>query len=107
MVFKETSVFTRLVTGMMSDDEYRALQDALQLNPRMGPVIRGTGGLRKARWGLPGRGKRGGGRVIYYWAVGDDTILMLFIYDKHRQGDLTAAQTRTLAQVAKEEYGNG
>jgi len=107
MVFKETAAFTQLVTAMMSDDEYLVLQEALQVNPRLGPLVRGSRGLRKARWGLPGRGKRGGARVIYYWAVDDDTILMLFIYDKHKQGDLTAAQTRELVRVVAEEYGNG
>jgi hypothetical protein len=50
----------------MTDDEYSALQRALMTDPEAGPVIPGSGGVRKLRWAAPGRGKRGGYRVIYY-----------------------------------------
>ena len=57
------------------------------------------------RWGPKGRGKRGGLRVIYYWAAADDTCYMLFLYGKNDQGDLTATQVRTLAKIVREEFG--
>ena len=68
----ETSFFTRQVQAILSEEEYRQLQMALVLQPGMGAVIPGSGGLRKVRWSIGGRGKRGGIRVIYYWAVVHD-----------------------------------
>lgn len=64
--FIETHLFTRLVQEYLSDEHYAELQFALVSNPELGPVIAGTGGVRKLRWAAPGRGKRGGYRVIYY-----------------------------------------
>lgn len=67
MKLVETPIFTKAVREALSDDEYRALQTALALRPEQGPLIRGTGGLRKIRWSGKGHGKRGGYRLIYYW----------------------------------------
>ena len=64
--FIETRLFTRLVQDYLGDDEYRRLQIALLENPEAGDIILGSGGIRKVRWRAPGRGKRGGYRVIYY-----------------------------------------
>ena len=89
MVIIETSVFTRRVTVLLSDDEYRELQATLVERPKAGPVIPGSGGIRKLRWSASGRGKRGGARVIYYWATEQDHLLMLFIYAKNESEDLT------------------
>ena len=100
----ETSIFTRQINDLLTDDEYRKLQMALLANPGLGLVILGSGGLRKVRWALPGRGKRGGARAIYYWAVADDTILMLFIYAKNEQDDLTSNQLKILRKIIEEEY---
>ena len=102
MIFIETPIFTRLVQDLLSDDEYRELQIALIVQPDLGPVIQGSGGLRKVRWALPGRGKRGGVRVIYYLAT-QDRIFMVFIYSKGKQDDLSAAQLKVLRQLIEEE----
>jgi hypothetical protein len=60
MIFVETPIFTRELRGVLSDDDYRNLQFALLLRPEAGPIIPGSGGLRKVRWSLGARGKRGG-----------------------------------------------
>jgi hypothetical protein len=65
MRFVETPVFTTAVTSLLSDEEYRQLQIALLIRPAQGALIRGSGGLRKLRWGARGRGKRGGVRIVY------------------------------------------
>ena len=64
--FIETSVFTRQVTSLLTDDEYSQLQVALFTHPDTGAIIPHSGSLRKVRWSMSGRGKRGGVRVIYY-----------------------------------------
>jgi hypothetical protein len=80
------------------------LQIALMLPPAQGPVMRGSGGLRKVRWATPGGGKRGGPRIIYYWAPGEQAFYMLYIYTKAEQGDLTPVQVRQLGRVVREEF---
>lgn len=104
MLFVETPVFTDLVRKGLDDDDYRALQITLLLRPEQGPVIPGSGGLRKIRWSAAGRGKRGGLRVIYFWDKASSRCYMLFLYRKNEQGDLTATQTRDLARLVREEF---
>ncbi|MBI5652788.1 MAG: type II toxin-antitoxin system RelE/ParE family toxin [Chloroflexi bacterium] len=104
MVIIETSVFTRQVRAILSDDEYRDLQTALVNRPATGAVIIGSGGLRKIRWATQGKGKRGGSRVIYYWAVAQDQLLMLLIYNKSERDDLTSDQLKILKKIVEEEY---
>jgi mRNA-degrading endonuclease RelE of RelBE toxin-antitoxin system len=104
MVIVETSIFTRQVLGLLSDDEYSNFQVALAKRPEVGPVIEGSGGLRKVRWTIRGRGKRGGVRIIYYWAVEQERLLMLLIYAKAERDDLTPRQIAILRQIVEEEY---
>ena len=66
MRFVETPLFTAAIRQHLNDEQYRQLQIALMLRPEQGPVIQGSGGLRKVRWATTGAGKRGGLRVIYY-----------------------------------------
>jgi len=101
MIFVETSVFTREIRCLLADDEYRALQTVLMFRPDAGDIIRGGGGLRKVRWNLPGMGKRGALRVIYYWDP-PDTIYMLLPYKKTDQDDLTPGQLKFLRVMVKE-----
>lgn len=102
--FIETRVFTRQITALTSDDEYRPLQESLLRRPAHGAVIKGTGGIRKLRWGDQSRGKRGGLRIIYYWHVQRELFLMLYAYSKNEQKDLTADQKAILAQAVREEF---
>jgi hypothetical protein len=104
MQFVETPVFTTAIQRHLDDERYRQLQIALMLRPEQGPVIRGSGGLRKIRWASAGTGKRGGLRIIYYWARAGEAFYMLYAYTKAEQGDLTPAQTRQLRRVVREEF---
>ena len=101
MIFIETSVFTREIKDLLPDEEYRMLQTALMFRPDAGDIIRGGGGLRKVRWNLPGRGKRGALRVIYFWDP-PDTIFLLLPYKKTDQDDLTPEQLKFLRNMVKE-----
>lgn len=99
----ETRVFTREVTELLSDEEYRALQLALVFRPEQGNLIPGSGGLRKLRWLARGTGKRGGLRVIYYWDKPANRVYLLRVYRKSRQDDLTPQQLRLLRRLVQEE----
>jgi|SRR5215216_4744309 len=104
MEFKETSTFTRDIEALLSDDEYARLQEDLVAMPDAGDLITGGGGLRKVRWALPGRGKSSGARVIYYWAVRAEQILLLRAYAKSAKADLTQREISQLRQVVADEY---
>lgn len=104
MIIIETTVFTRQVQNLLSDEEYRELQITLANRPNAGTVIIGSGGLRKLRWAMPGKGKRGGSRVIYYWAVAQNQVLLLLIYSKSARTDLTRDQIKILRTIVEETY---
>ena len=99
--FIETSIITKQVSKLLPDENYRMLQSALMFRPGAGAVIKGSGGLRKIRWNLPGSGKRGSLRVIYYWDR-PETIYMIFMYKKTDQEDLTPEQLKVLKKLVEE-----
>ena len=103
MIFIETPVFTEDVLETLSDEEYGEFQKALSLDPELGDLIPGGGGLRKVRWSMPGKGKRGGIRVIYYWVVSKDLVYLLLLYKKARQENLTPDQLAVLKRLVKGE----
>ena len=103
MEFFETSIFTKLIQKLISDEEYHLLQLHLYVRPESGNVIKGSGGIRKIRWSGSGRGKRGGIRVIYYYFTEDEQIYMLYAYPKSKKDDLTADQLKQLKQIVEEQ----
>lgn len=100
--FIETPTFTRSLLELLPDDEYANLQSVLMEKPDLGDLIRGGGGIRKLRYALPGRGKSGGVRVIYYWLRDDGQIYMLLIYPKSKKDDLTDREVALLRELVKE-----
>ena len=100
----ETSTFTRQIAALLSDEDYGAFQSRLAANPGLGALIKGGGGIRKIRVAAGSRGRRGGARVIYYWAVRKDLILLLYAYPKNVSADLTSKQVAQLAKAVKEEF---
>jgi mRNA-degrading endonuclease RelE of RelBE toxin-antitoxin system len=87
------------VLEYLTDDEYAVLQQTLVRDPDTGPVIPGSGGVRKMRWAAPGRGKRGGYRVIYYVRRTHGVIWMLTMYPKNVVDNIPA---HVLRQIRKE-----
>ena len=106
-VFILTSVFEKSWANMrLGDNELRELQLSLLKNPDAGDVIPDLAGARKIRIPLAGRGKSGGGRVIYVDVVIREQIYLLLAYPKNVQTDLNPAQKkviRNLIEMLKEE----
>ena len=104
MVFIETKIFTKYISEFLSDDEYHSLQIELIGNPEKGALIPGSRGLRKMRWAASSKGKRGGLRIIYYYQVNEEQILLLYAYKKNDIGDLTKQQLKKLIELVEEKY---
>ena len=102
MVFIETPIFTADVCALLSDEKYAGLQQHLVATPNAGAVIAGTGGLRKIRWTVAGKGKRGGTRVIYYHVVAQAQIRMILIYRKGIKDDLIPKEKTVLRKINAE-----
>ena len=101
-VFEELAPFTRRVMDLMEDDDLARVQALLVAHPDAGQVIPKSGGLRKLRVAAKGQGKRGGARVIYYWFVAHDRILMLDIYAKNEKEDLSAGELRQMRTLIED-----
>jgi mRNA-degrading endonuclease RelE of RelBE toxin-antitoxin system len=96
--FIETKLFSRLLPDYLTDDEYASLQAALVEAPERGALVPGSGGVRKLRWPQPGRGKRGGIRVIYYAMPRQGIIWMLTIYAKNEEQSIPAHVLRRIKE---------
>lgn len=99
-------VFTDVISEMASDDELHGLQMKLMRSPRRGKVVQGTGGARKIRLGVAGRGKRGTGRVVYYYQDRDEVIWMLTAYMKRDKSDLSFKEKKALQWIINQIKGN-
>ncbi|HEX8318708.1 type II toxin-antitoxin system RelE/ParE family toxin [Longimicrobium sp.] len=99
MLFVESSLFERARKEYLADDGLRELQAVLLARPDAGVVIPGTGGVRKLRWKVEGRGKRGGLRVIYYVRASAFRCYLLHLYSKNVEEDLSPAMRKALAAL--------
>jgi len=97
--FIESVVFERVRERYFTDDEFAALQLYLSAEPTSGDVVPASGGARKLRWRTEGRGKRGGLRVLFYWAGHRGQIWLLTVYGKNMQENVTV---RVLRKLKKE-----
>jgi hypothetical protein len=104
MIFLETSVFTRQIENLLTDDEYIEIQNLLIKSPTAAPKIKGSGGIRKLKWKLQPHGKRGGVRILYFYHVQYEQILLLTIFSKHDKEDLTIEQLNKLKKLVDNEF---
>ena len=106
LTFIETSAFAGQRDGLLGrDDGFRALQNVVLEDPRIGVVIPGTNGVRKLRVGAAGqnKGKRGGLRVIYLYMEEKATVVFFAVYAKNTADNLTAQQKKIIAAAAQRE----
>jgi hypothetical protein len=86
----------------LGEPETREIEANIAAAPEAHPMVQGLRGVRKARFALPGRGKRGGGRVIYYLPVAPPILFMLTAYPKNERDDLSNDQRKAiLAAIEK------
>ena len=98
--FIETSIFTRQIKAIATDDELKALQVELIAQPEKGDLIQGTGGLRKVRMATGQQGKSGSARVIYFLATAE-VIYLVLAYAKNEKESLTAAEKADLKKLTQ------
>jgi hypothetical protein len=95
----ETPEFVAATQRIMDNEERGLLVDYLARNPLAGDLIPGTGGVRKLRWALEGRGKRGGARVVYYYHSDAMPIFALTAYAKNERADISQADRNDFRQL--------
>jgi len=85
--------------GLLAEDEQRHLEYRLAVHPRAGPVVPGTGGVRKLRVAPAGRGKRGGIRVIYYYQSAKELVFLILAYAKSERVTLSGAEKQRMRRL--------
>jgi len=99
--FFKSPTFTKQATELDAWEAVDELKHVLASDPTAGDVIKGTSGLRKIRMPLPGRGSKGGARVIYFQVVAPATVLLLAVYAKNEQADLDTDDKKALAFLCR------
>lgn len=111
--FIQTNEFSKNWEELGFDDEdLRKLELEIMKNPQIGPIVRGTGKLRKMRFSFPDRGKSGSVRVCYVDFVIQEAIYLVTVYSKKQKDNLTQTERNnikkmiTLLEVSLKEDGN-
>jgi hypothetical protein len=99
--FIELQAFTEEVLRVADEESLREFQMELAANPESGALIQQSGGLRKARFRLPGRGKSGGARVIYLWLPNRGIFVLFMLYTKSARANISAAQLSRLRSAVE------
>ncbi len=99
-----THAFDAKADNLLSADERAELDFALAKDPEAHPVIPGLNGVRKARFGRQGTGKRGGVRVIYFYAIVAEEVVLLDVCAKSEREDLTSAQKKGIKRFIEENF---
>ena len=107
VTFVELQAFTEEVLQVANEEVLRQFESELAANPTAGDVIRNSGGLRKARMKLSGRGRSAGGRVIYLWLPEVQRIILFMLYTKAKQANIPSpmlARLRSAVETIKKCY---
>ena len=99
MTVVETQEFQRRAATRMSEQERQDFITFIAGAPENGALMRGTGGVRKSRWGVGARGKSGGVRVIYYYHSSEIPLFLLTVFAKNERDNLSRAEQNTLKQL--------
>jgi hypothetical protein len=107
LTFLELPAFSRKIVEFVDNNDYRVFQNQLGEAPERWPVVPGSGGLRKARMRLPGRGKSGGARVLYLYFPRHQAVVFFLMYAKSEIENIPKNQLRKIhdeVQNIKKEF---
>jgi hypothetical protein len=99
----ETPTFQEDADEIWTEEERGEFFAWLASNPECGRVVSGSGGCRKVRWSMPGTGKRGGVRVIYFNQLPSGEIWLLVIYSKSVRGNIPAHILKAIREAIEDE----
>lgn len=105
LTFIETKTFSRKIHKLWNDLDYAKFRVELAENPAAGDLIPQSGGLRKIRRAAKGHGKSGGFRIIYFWMISRNSVLMLDIYPKNEKEKLSSDEMRRLIRAKRDIFG--
>ena len=97
----ETKAFQERAKSRMTKEEVDSAVRMIAMDPTCGDLLRGTGGIRKVRFAVAGKGKSGGVRIIYYFHNEDIPVFMLAVFAKKEKADLKPSERKMLAVLAK------
>ncbi|MFC2141175.1 type II toxin-antitoxin system RelE/ParE family toxin [Acidobacteriota bacterium] len=101
--FISLDIFSRLWEGLgLNDDDLKELQEHLSIYPETGEIIKKTGGVRKMRWALKSKGKRGGIRVLYIDFISYEKIYLLMVYPKSKKENITDNEKKVIRKLVEE-----
>ena len=100
-VFVYLAPFQRAAKGLLGESDLQAIEASIIANPKVGATVAETGGVRKMRYALPGRGKSGGARVIYYYRGAKGRVYMITAYGKNRKENLSTADRHAIQQLVE------
>ena len=104
----ETKAFAARTKSRMSTAEIERAIETIACDPLCGELIQGTGGIRKVRFAIEGRGKRGSVRIVYYYHNASIPVFLLTVFGKNEKANLTKAERNALGTVARalrQNYG--
>ncbi len=104
----ETRAFSGRAKGRMSAAEVDRAIEVIARDPLCGHLIQGTGGIRKVRFAVEGKGKSGGVRIVYYYYNESMPVFLLTVFAKNEKADLTRAERNAFGKAARalrESYG--
>jgi mRNA-degrading endonuclease RelE of RelBE toxin-antitoxin system len=96
-----TRTYEKRIAKLLPPEERAEMENAVATEPERYPVVPGTKGVRKARWSRPGMGKRGGVRLIYYFWVGPNAVVLITAYAKNEKENLTDADKKKIRKIVE------
>ena len=97
----ETNAYLRRAERLLTEEERAACLELIAYDPNCGEVMQGTGGVRKLRIALAGRGKRGGARVVYFFHNESIPVFLLDVFAKNEKANLTKAERNAMAELTR------